>query len=67
MWLHQHLLIVRNMWTYLVNVHQYDLIWGAKVHFVNGINGIRDALDHIVPLQSIVTADGRADSVLQTQ
>lgn len=57
----------KNRWTNLIDIHQYDLVRRTEVHFVNGINGIGDAFDHIVPLQSVVTADGRPDSVLQTR
>lgn len=52
---------------YLVDVHQYNLVWGAKVYFVHWVDGVGDAFDYIVPLQSVVTADGRPDSVLKTQ
>lgn len=57
----------RNVRPYLINIHQYNLVWGAEIYFVHGVNGVGDAFDHIVPLQSVVTADGRPDSVLQTE
>jgi hypothetical protein len=52
---------------YLINIHQYDLVWSAEVHPVDGIDGIGDAFDHIVPLQSVVTAYRRANSILYGQ
>lgn len=55
---------MRALLTYLIDIYQYDLVRGTKVYFVLRVNDIGDAVDDIVPLESIVIPDRRPNSIL---